>query len=114
MRLTTLSPVWLRYSQKPDGRIRLTHVESITEAQGIMFLCPKCFLANKGTVGTHRVICWASDRGVPDDAMPKPGRWKLVGTSFDDLSLVAKSSSVLLMGGCCWHGFVTKGEVSII
>jgi hypothetical protein len=53
-------------------------------------------------------------RGVPDDAKPGPGRWSLVGTGFDDLTLDGDggSRSVLLLGGCAWHGFVTNGEVT--
>lgn len=85
-------------------------------AQGVDFLCPKCFAANGGAVGTHRVICWSRSRGVPDDVTPRPGRWLLVGTSIDDLTLNADppstARSVLLTSGCGWHGFVTAGNVT--
>lgn len=86
----------------------------MAEAQGISFLCPKCFAENKGPRGTHSVICWSRSRGVPEDATPGPGRWKLDGTSFDDLTLNADppstARSVQLTGGCGWHGFITNGE----
>lgn len=81
----------------------------LAEAQGVMFLCPKCFEANKGEVGTHRVICWFRGRGVPDDQSPGPGRWDVSGTGFSDLTL---KPSVFLSGadGCQWHGWITNGE----
>lgn len=94
-----------------DGA-RIPTVETIAEAQGVRFLCPKCYAQNGGKIGTHSVICWSSSRGVPDDARPGPGRWALVGSSLDDLTLdgePGKSRSVLLTGGCDWHGFVTDG-----
>jgi hypothetical protein len=99
--------------------IRLTkagwrHVRSIDKAQGVQFLCPKCFRANGGRVGTHSVVCWSRSRGVPDDMDPKPGRWTLHGTSMDDLQLegdpVGQARSVLLLGGCAWHGFINNGR----
>lgn len=88
---------------------------SIAEAQGVMFLCPKCFETNGGKVGTHSVICWSRSRGVPDNVRPGPGRWALVGTSIDDLTLNADppgtARSVQLVESVCgWHGFVTNGE----
>ena len=82
------------------------------EADGIMFLCPKCFKDNNGPVGTHSVICWFVGR-VPDDVDPKPGRWNPSGTSIDDFSLVGPGAhSILMLGGCGWHGFVTNGDAS--
>jgi hypothetical protein len=93
-------------------------VDSIAEAQGIQFLCPKCFAANGGPVGTHLVVCWSRSRGTPEDARPGPGRWSISGTSLDDLTLNGDAvggggnRSVLLIGGCAWHGFITGGEVT--
>jgi len=94
-------------------RIDDTHfqlVDAIAEADGIKFLCPKCFTANGGHVGTHFVICWRPR--VPQTTTPTPGRWEFQGTGLDDLTLVAASSSILLMGGCNWHGYVRNGEVT--
>lgn len=82
------------------------------EAQGVRFLCPLCFTRNGGPVGTHSVICWS--RAAGEDAEPKPGRWSLHGTSIDDLTLhgdpVGGARSVLLLGGCNWHGFINNGR----
>lgn len=86
-------------------------VKTLGEADGVMFLCPKCFNKNQGAIGTHRVICWFVGK-VPDDLRPGPGRWTPVGASLDDLTFVPRgerSQSVLLLGGCGWHGFVTDG-----
>lgn len=80
---------------------------SFEDCDGIEFLCPLCFLANHGRVGTHAVICWKPT--VPADISPGPGRWGHTGTGLGDLSLVAGSSSVALTGGCAWHGFVQNG-----
>jgi hypothetical protein len=90
-------------------------VDTLAEADGVEFLCPKCFAENKGPIGTHGVICWFVGK-VPDHASPKPGRWMPQGTSLDDLTFVnspGRTSSVLLLGeGCGWHGFVTNGEAA--
>lgn len=132
MQLTELEPKWLRYEtkvevwtrRKDDGtdeevtgpRIYMPIVDDISQAQGVEFLCPKCFTENNGPVGTHAVICWSRSRGITDDVTPGPGRWMLVGTGFEDLTLNAdppnSARSVLLTSGCGWHGFVTNGEVA--
>lgn len=108
MRLIDLEPQFLKLG---DGRT-YEHVDDYRQADGIRFLCPKCFAANKGAVGTHMVLCWKP--GVPADLDPKPGRWNMVGTSYENLSLSNsdRSSSIMLMSGCQWHGYVTNGEVT--
>ena len=94
----------------PDGSFQMT--DEFDGADGVEFLCPKCFAANGGRVGTHAVICWFAGR-VPDDLNPKPGRWTPSGTTLDDLTFVPgnppRSVSVLLTSGCGWHGFVKNG-----
>ena len=124
MKLIDLEPTFLRYEirterwtrHRADGideeitgpRSYFVRVTTLAEAQGIKFRCPKC--------GDHAVICWSRSRGTPDDATPGPGRWALVGTSLEDLTLNAdppsQARSVLLSGGCARHGFVTNGEVT--
>lgn len=111
-RLTELQARFLRYEER-DGATFYRHVDSIEDAQGVSFLCPKCFSENGGPKGTHAVICWSRSRGVPDDARPKPGRWSMSGSSVEDLTLngdpPGSARSVQLHGGCCWHGHVTNG-----
>lgn len=114
MRLTELSPHFLILL--PDNRMKRT--DNLEEAQGIMFLCPVCFEKNGGPIGTHSVLCWFKNRGVPDDVSPKPGRWNPAGTGYTDLTFVGPgATSIWLRGGgdsCGWHGFITKGEVTRI
>ena len=105
MRLEDLEPQFLRW-KSPSA---FQHVDSIEEADGIFFLCPKCFVANGGMIGTHGVMCWRPH--VPQDTSPKPGRWEFSGTGYADLTLVAGSSSVLLTSGCRAHFFVRAGEI---
>lgn len=84
----------------------------MAEAQGVRFLCPLCYTKNGGKVGTHSVICWS--RKAPEDAKPGPGRWSLHGSSIEYLTLhgdpVGGARSVLLIGGCSWHGYVNNGR----
>lgn len=115
MRLRDLEAEFLRYEKREDG-IYHVRVDNIAEAQGVMFVCPLCY-ANLGKrEGAHSVICWSRSRGVPEDASPGPGRWKLDGTSLDDLTLNAdppnQNRSVQLNGGCGWHGHVTNGDAA--
>lgn len=84
-------------------------VATLEEADGVQFLCPKCFAANNGPVGTHSVICWRPR--VPPDVLPNPGRWEFQGTGLGDLTLVAGSSSILLTAGCKAHFFVRNGGI---
>jgi len=90
-------------------RVYHVHVDSLAEAQGVCFLCPACFAKNNGPVGTHACLCWFADRGVPADAEPLPGRWRVSGTGYNDLTL---APSILLQGGCNWHGFITSGNIT--
>lgn len=85
--------------------------ESIAEAQGVQFLCPKCYAENNGEVGTHAIMCWFNNRGVPDRVQPAPGRWNAAGTTIEDLTFVGPGNvSVLLLGpGCGYHGLIEKG-----
>jgi len=43
--------------------------------------------------------------------MPIPGRWEFIGTSFENLSLVAGSSSIQLTSGCMAHFTITNGDI---
>ena len=136
MRLSQLEAVFVKFDRRVETRKRVregagdnwtesdvydftgpvdyqTDVATLAEADGIRFLCPKCYQVNGGNAGTHPVVCWFEGK-VPDDAAPRPGRWKPVGTGIEDLTFVpgAKSNSVLLLGGCAWHGFVTNGDAT--
>jgi hypothetical protein len=104
MRLTELEPQFLKRSGNVHEYV------SIADADGIFFLCPACFAANKGNVGTHGIICWQPH--VPQTESPGPGRWSFQGTGYEDLTLVAGSSSILLNGAPCKaHFYVRNGEI---
>lgn len=106
MRLLELNPEFL----KRTGDDTFERTASIAEADGLLFLCPVCFRANAGSVGTHSVICWQPK--VPAHITPGPGRWNFEGTGLADLTLVAGSSSILLSGpGCGAHFFIRNGEI---
>lgn len=105
MRLADLEPTFLSITTPTSYQMH----DDIAKADGLMFLCPKCFQQNGGNVGTHAVICWTPK--VPQDVEPKPGRWEILGTGYGDLELRAGSSSVLLTSGCMAHFFVRNGEI---
>lgn len=108
MRLTELEPEFIKRGRNEENQETYSPV-SIGEADGLFFLCPKCFSINKGNVGTHAMICWKPH--VPQDVSPSPGRWNLVGTGYHDLTLVAGRSSVKVEAGCRAHFHITNGEV---
>jgi len=110
VRLTDLEPTFLR--RKPndaDGHEINQYVDLIDDADGVAFLCPTCFVANGGPVGTHQILCWRPR--VPPEIVPRPGRWEMLGSCYDDLTLFAGSSSVLLTSGCRAHFFVRAGQI---
>ncbi len=112
---------WVRVAE--DGsrvdvtgpREHMAFVDTIAKADGLLFLCPKCFAKNGGPVGTHSVLCWFVGK-VPDDLDPKPGRWTPSGSGMEDLTFIpsaGRSHSVLLTGDSCkWHGFVANGDAT--
>jgi hypothetical protein len=108
MKLTELDPKFL----KIEDPHHFKWVDELAGADGIEFLCPLCFTANAGPVGTHVVICWRPH--VLQTVHPIPGRWEFQGRGYEDLTLVAGSSSVLLTKGCCAHFFVRNGEIQIV
>lgn len=109
MKLLELHPHFLKIIDVKTYKL----IDNIKEADGIQFLCPKCFIENDGIIGTHSIICWTIGK-VPDDLDPKPGRWNLIGTCYNDLSLQAGSSSVALLGGCNAHFFIRDGNIEMV
>lgn len=108
LQLAELNPQFLK--RIDDNRFR--EVDAIKDADGVMFVCPLCFEKNgKSDVGVHSVLCWKPS--VPQTTEPTPGRWNLIGTGYEDLTLQNGSSSILLTGdGCGWHGFIQNGVVT--
>jgi hypothetical protein len=88
-------------------------VTTLAEADGIWFLCPKCFIVNGGDVGTHMVMVGFRDRCPPGSyTQNKDGqdtRWAVIGGSgMDDLQL---TPSISIEACCGWHGFVGSSNV---
>lgn len=80
-------------------------VETLAEAHGIRFLCPKA--------RAHMIQIYFSGSPVPEHlGKNKDGqtvRWSVFGTSLDDLSL---TPSIHEQDDICgWHGFVGSGGV---
>lgn len=106
MKLIDLEPQFLRR----DDDHHFTFVGDVSEADGVEFICPKCFADNgMKRAGVHGVICW--EPSVPQTTTPTPGRWEMLGTGFHDLTLRAGSSSILLQGGCGAHFFIENGNI---
>lgn len=122
MKLRDLDGRFLKLT-KPDGSERLM-VESLADADGVMFQCPKCAEGKERgeengrrfVRGAHYVVCWFVGK-VPDDVNPKPGRWTPSGTSLDDLTFVPgdppRAVSVAITAGCMWHGHVKNGAATL-
>ena len=111
MKLIDLEPRFMKITDAvPQSHL---YVDSIGEADGIMFLCPKCFAEKGGRPGVHMVICWGPD--VPQTIEPTPGRWRMEGTGYGDLTLVGGSSSILLTSpaGCKAHFFIRNGGIDL-
>jgi hypothetical protein len=109
MKLIDLDPHFLRIIDEKTWRYEGVSIE---EAQGVQFDCPVCYVKNGNTgVGTHSVICWFVNCGVPAELDPKPGRWLKKGSSFRDLSL-GPSIKLPGPGGCEAHFHVTNGEIT--
>lgn len=93
----------------------LIPVQSLNDAQGIMFLCPLCFTKNNGPIGTHSVHVSFEGKNVPIESGSKndqgqPSRWTIMGgAGLDDLQL---SPSIFLnTSPCGWHGFIGNSGV---
>jgi Family of unknown function (DUF6527) len=89
------------------------HVDSLAEAHGVWFLCPKSFAANSGPVGTHRVQIYFVGSPVPahigKNSKGETVRWNASGTGLGDLSLTPSIQEEDEI--CRWHGHITNGEV---
>jgi hypothetical protein len=108
MKLIDLEPEFLKLASLTEEK-GFQRQETIEGADGIWFVCPACFEKNRGCVGSHHIICWRPH--VPQTQTPTPGRWEFVGTKFEDLTLKAGSSSILLKGGCNAHFFIENGNI---
>lgn len=114
MRLPTLDAKFIRLVNHEGMKVH-KYVDDIAEAQGLTMLCPACFAYNGGPRGTHSILIWFHDRGVPADEKPLPGRWTPSGTSIETLTLLPgsepnKASVYLAESACQWHGHIKNGQ----
>lgn len=99
--------------QVTGPRVYTTKVKTLAEAQGVMFAYPLCYKNNGNSlVGTHYVQVAFEGRDIPDhlgthNSKDEPVRWQVSGTGLNDLTT---KPSILLEGGCNWHGFITNGD----
>lgn len=117
MNLRKLDAQFLRYVDANHNG----HVDTLEAADGVMFQCPLCAQGKETgeedgrqfVRGAHYVICWFVGK-APDGATPGPGRWIPSGSGLDDLTFIGPAAaSVLLNGGCGWHGFIRNGEATL-
>jgi hypothetical protein len=102
MRLTSLNPQFL--SNGGPGITRSDTGEPVpkTDGVGVMFDCPcgnldedhRCYVPFENPIG-------------PGPHLNEKG-WKRTGETFEVLTL---TPSILRIGDCGWHGFITNGEV---
>lgn len=88
--------------------------DTLTEAQCVWFVCPKCSQAAGELPGCHYVEVPFADRGViagqgVKNSKGEDVRWSVSGTGYGDLTT---QPSILVEGGCNWHGHLTNGEVT--
>lgn len=87
----------------------LLRVETLAEAQGVEFNCPRC-------ASGHRIAVAFAGRGVLDhqgtrDKNGRPTRWQVSGTGLHDLTL-SPSVDCTPSNPNCWHGHIRNGEVT--
>ena len=108
MRLVDLEGQLYRYA----GEKTFSPVNTVEEADSVMFLCPKCYADNNGPVGTHSIRVDFAGKNVPEDVCMHNGEgnavwWNASGTNINDLTL---TPSIQILKCCGWHGWVTNGE----
>lgn len=94
-------------------------VETLAEAHGICFLCPKSFAENGGAQGTHSVYVWFQGSPVPGhigrNLKGETVRWAASGIGLDDLvltpSILEEDAGLAPEWRCSWHGFVGSNGV---
>jgi len=102
MKLIELEPEYKL--SNPDGS--LVTVNSLEEANCILFLCPVCYKNNNGPEGTHSILI--PNNKTPDGLQINHPRWNMIGSSFEDLTV---NPSISLKAGCNAHFFIKNGNI---
>ena len=104
MRLSDLNPVFLSHGGEGITDVMTGMPVPKTEGIGVVFDCP-CGNHEE----EHRCYVPFSNPMGPGPAVRGAGKgWHRQGDTFDTLTL---TPSILRIGGCGWHGFITKGEI---
>ncbi len=107
MRLTDLNPRWVGYGGEGTYNADMSPIPE-RHRIGVTFDCP---------CGTHGEDAQWERVGI-EFTNPEDGQgpirsdghtWEREGTTFETLTL---KPSILRVGGCGWHGWVTNGEVT--
>ena len=121
MKLTELNPVFITMPVQEEHWTFQATEDGPDGAGGIRFDCPQCRLhpendpwhVNSNGERRHRLTLYVPD-AFDGDPNIGPGRWSLVGDSFENLSLDGgSSSSVLCEYGCRAHFFVKDGHIEM-
>jgi hypothetical protein len=109
IKLSNLNPQFIQLDRTSADLNRWSYreVKTLAEADGVRFLCPVHFEKNNGAAGTHSVICWFRDHGIPAELSPGPGRWVASG-ELKSLTLIPSVD----LGSGDWHGHIINGEVT--
>lgn len=102
MRLADLHPVFLSHGG-PGVTTAAGEPIPLTLGVGVLCDCP-CGNADE----EHRLYVPFVNPIGPGPALGDAHRWQRTGDTFETLSL---TPSILRIGGCGWHGFITNGEV---
>ena len=105
MKLSELQPKFLVIVRSNVQRLE---VDDFDGAQGVMFLCPRCCSGSRPVWIQHSVVCWFSDREVPDTEIPTWYRWPAHGAGYDDLTI---DGQIRVRGGCRWSGWIHGGQL---
>jgi hypothetical protein len=100
--LGALDPHWLKLAKPEHIRIR-----QFSDADGLIFQCPSCFIRNGGSKCVHSIIVWRGHVPLGDPAMGE-ARWLFRGTGMGDLTLATKTIKV---DSCGAHFAVREGRV---
>ena len=104
MRLADLNPVFLSSGGPGISDARTGEPIAKTEGVGVMFDCPcgdhseehRCYVPFRNPIGPGPMVR-NTEQG-----------WYREGETFDTLTL---TPSILRVGGCGWHGFITQGKI---
>lgn len=107
--LRTLEAAFVKRCVEPEG---WQVVDDSKDADGVAFMCPRCWRENGGPCGTHSMLCWFVGR-VPNELSPGPGRWVInPGATIDSLTFIGPDSKSIACGKH-WHGFIVDGRIDV-